>query len=115
MATTRAGQMRLLALFNGYKLPSAPTRAEMARLLHGFKLPSPFQLAKLAAAVGPRDKPDEAIRDALRLHLRATIFFRRHQKDPLTELALAAGDDDLFLGAYESDATGPGLLLEMDK
>jgi hypothetical protein len=87
----------------------------MARSRTRVKLPDPLELAKLATTVGPHDKPDEAIRTALRFYLRATLFHAKHRNDALADLALAAGDDDLFLGAYAVQRTGESLRLEMDK
>ncbi len=113
--TTHAGRIRGIALLRGYKLASPIALGDMARLLAGIKLPKPLELAKLAASVGPQDKPDEAIRTALRFFLRATLFLKHHQNDSLAALALAAGDHDLFLGADGVQSTGERLPLEMDK
>jgi hypothetical protein len=106
----------LLALASGYKLPSPPTGREMAAsLTRRVKLPSPLQLANLAATCGPTDKPDEAIRNALRLYLRAEVFHRSHANDGLPALALAAGENDLFVVADATEKVGPKLTLAMDQ
>ena len=115
LAATCPGRTSLLALLSGYKLPTPPAGRELTELLRGLKLPSPNQLAALAATVGPRDRPDDAVRCALRFSIQATAFLNKHRTDPLTELALAIGDHDLFLAAYAAQKTGPPLLLEMDK
>lgn len=112
---TRDGNTRAIAHLSGYKLPLPIARGEMARLLAGVKLPRPLELAKLALSAGPHDKPDEAIRTALRFYFRATLFHKTHQNDSLAELALAAGDNDLFHGADAVQSTGERLRLEMDK
>src|SRR5262245_14363964 len=112
---THSGRIRAIAALSGYKLSRPIALGEMARLLAGVKMPSPLQLAKLAAAVGPREKPDEAIRTALRFYLRATLFLKHHRNDSLADLTLAAADYDAFLGAYAVERTGEVLRLEMDK
>jgi hypothetical protein len=112
---TPLGRAFALAALNGYSLPLPPTRGEMVQLVGQYKRPSPLELAKLAAAIGQADNPDEAIRSALRLHLRATIFLNQHRNDSLADLALAAGDADLFFGADAAKRLGPPLRLEKDK
>ncbi len=112
---TRAGRIKAIALLSGYKLSSPTPLGEMARLLAGVKLPKPLELAKLALSVGLHDKPDEAIRTALRFYLRATLFHKKHQNDALADLALAAGDYDIFLGADTVQRLREPLRLEMDK
>lgn len=115
MVKTAEGRMRLTALLEGMALPSSPTGFELAQLLEGIKLPSPLNLAKLAAAVGPHDKPNEALHGAVRLYLRASVFIKRHRNDSLAELALATNDHDLFWAANARKNVGPQLRLEMDK
>ena len=59
-------------------------------------LPSPLQLAQIAATVGPTDNPDAAVRNAMRLYLRALHFSQKHQNDSVADLALAVGDTTLL-------------------
>lgn len=80
-------------------------------------LPSPLQLTQIAAASGPTENPDAAIKNAVRLYLRAKRFCDEHGKDSLADLALAAGDTDLHRETMfrKYAEKNPNFPLEMDE
>ncbi len=96
-----------------FLLPSTPTPDQMFTLLHNIKLPAPIELTKIAATIGPGNDPDKAIRNAVRLYLRATAFQKQYEKASLTELALAA--DDVALSMYLIFEKTEEFRLEMDR
>jgi hypothetical protein len=78
--------------------PPIPTPAEMFEMLKDAKtkLPPPFQLAKIAAAIGPADNPDEAIRKAAWLYLRAMKFCASFKMATAEQRACMCGQFDVY-------------------
>ena len=58
--------------------------------------PSPVELAQIAALVGPRGEPEEALRNGMRLYLQATVFCKVYKdaKKPSDRAYMANADKE---------------------
>src|SRR5271170_5604534 len=94
--------------------PETPT--SKGNLPERVKLPSPIELAKIAVAFVPKDEDsrdgyllmhfDAAIKEAVKLYLRAERFCQEHRNDSLEKLADVIGDNQLWSEASLSRMRG---------